>query len=797
MKISLDWISQYVDVSGIAPATLAERLTMATAEVEEVETLTRSLDGVRIGRVVSVETLAEHTSFVRVECDTDEFTTVCGAPNVRVGMTSAFAPAGVTLANGLRLEERQIAGRASQGVLCSSEELGMGGGHMGIIDLPDSVESGRLLSELIPRTDTIIEIDNKSLTHRPDLWGHYGIAREVAAILGRPLQRLGRADLSVYDGLPAYPLTLEDLENCPCYCCIEMANVAAVPTPLSIQYRLQALGQRTFNILVDLTNYIMLELAQPMHAFDGAHLQAVRIAPFGTDGNFMTLDGQARLMQPDDLMIWNEKEPVALAGIMGGLNSEVGPDTTTLLLESANFKGARIRRTATRLGLQTDASQRFEKQQPPATTKIGIERFVSLLQEAGVSPEVQSRFTYGGDLKEEVRRLSIAKDFFDRRIGNPIASDKIVSILTSIGFEAKMDIDNTGNAKLQVGIPPFRSEKDIALPVDILEEVTRINGYDNLTPQLPGFSADTVAFADSLRAEHKARRLLAQAYDFSEVHNYSWFDETWLQTLGYDPEAALRVANPSAEQNVRLCTSLIPNLLAVVKRNALHSDRFRIFELGPGYLSVGEKDRRETLFLSGASFQQDKIAPLEEHFRTVKGAIEALAGQLNVGELSFTPGAENVTPWQTAGSYVHISQATKPVGSLGFLNGSLLNEMAAKSQVVWFELDFNSLDGPLFPDLKYAAGSRYPGSWFDFSILAPLEASFAELVSTLDTFSHPFLKKREFVTLYTGKGLEPGMGSYTFRYWIESKDSTLTGEQIEAFQHEYITFLTSKGLKLR
>jgi phenylalanyl-tRNA synthetase beta chain len=521
-------------------------------------------------------------------------------------------------------------------------------------------------------------------------------------------------------------------------------------------------------------------------------LQAVRIAPFGTDGKFTTLDGQARTMQPDDLMIWNEKEPVALAGIMGGLNSEVSEDTTTLLLESANFKGARIRRTATRLGLQTDASQRFEKQPPPATTKIGIERFVSLLQEAGVSPEVRSRFTYSGDLKEEIRRLSISKDFFDRRIGNPIASDKIVSILTSIGFEAEMSDD-----KLQVGIPPFRSEKDIALPVDILEEVTRINGYDNLEPQLPGFSADTVAFADSLRTEHKARRLLAQAYDFSEIHNYSWFDETWLQTIGYDPEAALRVANPSAEQNVRLRTSLLPNILAVVKRNALHSDRFRIFELGPGYVSVGEKDRQEILFLSGASFQQDKIAPLEEHFRTVKGAIEALAGQLNVGELSFTPGVQNATPWQTAGSYVQISQGTKPVGSLGFLMGPLLTEMAAKSQVVWFELDFNTLDGPLFPDVKHLAGSRYPGSWFDFSIVAPIEASFAQLVSTLDTFSHPFLKKREFVTLYTGKGLDPGMGSYTFRYWIESKDSTLTGEQIEAFQQEYITFLTSKGLKLR
>ena len=792
MKISLDWIAQYVDVSGIAPATIAERLTMATAEVEEVETLTRSLDGVRVGRVVSVEALSGTNSFVQVECGNDTFSTVCGAPNVRLGMTSAFAPAGVRLADGLRLEERQVAGRPSQGVLCSSEELGMGGGHMGIMDLPESVASGRLLSELIPPTDTIVEIDNKSLTHRPDLWGHYGLAREVAAVLGRPLRPLDRADLSVYDALPAYPLTLEDVENCPCYCCIELAEVAAVPTPLTIQYRLHALGQRTFNILVDLTNYIMLELAQPMHAFDGARLQAVRIAPFGRTAMFTTLDGQVRAMQPDDLMIWNEKEPVALAGIMGGLNSEVSQDTTSLLLESANFKAARIRRTATRLGLQTDASQRFEKQQPPITTKIGVERFVRLLHQAGLTPEVRSRFTYAGELKQDTRRLSIPKDFFDRRIGNPISGDKIVSILSALGFEAEMD---TG--ELRVGIPPFRSEKDISLPVDILEEVTRINGYDNLEPRLPDFSADTVAFDASLRTEHKARRLLAQAYNFSEIHNYSWFDETWLKTLGYEPQAALRVANPSAEQHVRLRTSLIPNILAVVKKNALHNDQFRIFELGPGYWAVGEADRQERLLLSGASFQQDRIAPLEEHFRTVKGALEALAAQLNVGELAFTAGTENAAPWQTAGSHVQVSRGTTPVGSLGFVTGPLLTELAAKSQIVWFELDFGALDGPLFPEVKYLAASRYPGSWFDFSIVAPLKASFAELVRTLDSFVHPLLKKREFVTRYTGQGLDPGMASYTFRYWIESPDRTLSGEQIEVFQQEYIAFLSAKGLKLR
>ena len=792
MKISLDWIAQYVDISDVSPETVADRLTMATAEVEGLETLVRALDGVLIGRIVSVEPLDGPQTFVHVQCGAAQFTTVCGAPNVRVGMKSAFAPAGVHIAGEQIIAEKQVGGHLSQGILCSSDELGMGGGHFGIIELPESLEDGATLANLVPPSDTLLEIDNKSLTHRPDLWGHYGVAREVAAIFERPLRPLERADLSGYDDLPPYPLSIDDPENCPCYCCIEIAGLTAAPSPLAIQYRLHALGQRTFNILVDLTNYVMLEFGQPMHAFDGGLLRAVRVAPFGIPGSFTTLDGQERKMVPEDLMIWNEQEPVALAGIMGGLKSEVSENTTTLLLESANFKDARIRRTATRLGIHTDASQRFEKQQPPINTKAATERFLHLLQKAGRQPQVRSRFTCAGDLKGDVRRLEIPTSFFDRRIGNPIAPEKISTILIALGFEAEVS-----EGILKVGIPPFRSEKDISLPVDILEEVTRINGYDNLEPKMPDFFVKTVAFNDRLRAEHKARRLLAQASGFSEIHNYSWFDEIWLKTIGYEPQATLEMANSSAEHNVRLQTTLLPNILAVTKKNAVLRDHFRIFELGRVYLPLGEREREEHNFLSGISFQNERRADLEEHFRSVKGALEALAAHLNVSKLAFEPGRHDTAPWQTPGCFIDIQLNDTVIGGLGFLSDPLLAEIAPKSQVVWFELNFDALEGPIFPETSYEAASRYPGSWFDFSIVASAESGFVELIHTLDTFSHPFLKRREFITLYKGKGLAEGTGSYTFRYWIESEDNTLTSEQIESFQQEYITFLKSQGLSLR
>ena len=792
MHISLDWVGQYVDIADLPPDTIAERLTMSTAEVEGVHPLTRTLAGVRIARVETVEPLDGAQTFVTVACGAERMTTVCGAPNVRVGMTSAFAPAGMTLADGRTIAERRVGGRSSRGVLCSSDELGMGGGHFGILDLPDGLEPGRPLADLVPATDTLFEIDNKSITHRPDLWGHYGIAREVAAIFERPLRPLPCAELTAYNDLPAYPLTVDDADNCPCYGCIELDGVAPSPSPLALQTRLHTLGQRTFNVLVDLTNYVMLELGQPMHAFDASRLRAVRVAPFGTHGRFTTLDGQDREMRPDDLMIWNERAPVALAGIMGGLNSEVGPATTCLLLESANFKDARIRRTATRLGVHTDASQRFEKQQPPANTRMSIARFLHLLGEAGLAVRPNTRFTYRGELQDRTRRLDVPVEFFDRRIGNPIAADRIVSILTGLGFDAR-----AADGVVSVGIPPFRSAKDISLPVDILEEVTRIHGYDNLEPVMSGVAVGTPAFNDRLRAQHKARRLLAQAHGFSEVHTYSWFDETWLRTLGFEPDATLEMANSSAEHNVRLQTTLIPNVLNAVKKNAALRDRFRIFELGRIYLPAGDHDRTERNVLAGASCQQDRHGSLEDHFRCVKGALEDMAGQLGVRGLAVVSAAEGSRPWQAAGCVADVRLAGAAVGQLGFLANPILAEVAPAAQVVWFELDFDRFEGPIYPNVGYAPASRYPGSWFDFSIVADVSEGFAELAGRLDEFSHPLLKKREFVTIYQGKGLDPGLGSYTFRYWIESPDGTLSGAQIDAFRAEFLDFLRAKGLRLR
>ncbi len=798
MKISLDWIADFVDLSGIAPETIADRLTLSTAEVEGFEVLKRAVEGVVVAEVVAVEPIAAGGSegatlkLVTVDTGRGRRTTVCGAPNVRVGMKAAFAPAGVTLANGVQIEVSRVGGQSSEGVLCSAMELGMSRWHEVLLECPESIANGTPLVELIPSEDVIFEIDNKSLTHRPDLWGHYGFARELAAIFGRPLRPLPMTDLAQYDQLPAFPLSVEDGEGCPCYGCLEFEVVGAAASPLVMQRRLHALGQRTYNLLVDMTNYAMLELAQPTHAFDGDRVRAIRVAKMGQPGKFVTLDGQERTMLPDDLLIWNQEEPVALAGIMGGLNSEVEPTTTKVLLESANFKGSQIRRTSVRLDLRSESAQRFEKNQPPVNVKLAIARILKLVEDAGAEPEVLSRFTLVGDLKDRFRPLEMSRQIFWSLAGKEIPDDQVVAILHSLGFEALYNREGL----LRLGIPPHRSEKDISIPADIVEEVLRIYGYGKIEPRMPVTPVHPLLVRTDLRREHKAQRLLAASHRFVEVQTYGWTDDRWLAQLAFEPVRPLALKNPSAQYNRLMRTTLVPNLLALVRPNRAHRDSFRLFELGRVYVQGENGTSLETSRLGGVSFNQMNQPSLEEHFRGIRGVLEDLALVLGGGPFTFQA-AEAQTPWEVPGHWVAIHCNGRRVGGVGALAGAILETVAQEGQVVWFELAMDPLDGPIYPQVKYVAPPIYPGSWQDFSLVWDVQQGFDALEGRLNRFRHPLLVGRDFLYVYKGKGLPPGKASYSFRCWLGARDRTLTSEEIDQFRASFLEFLREEDIPLR
>ena len=822
MYISLDWISDYVDLSGIDPSEIANKLTLSTAEVEGVETITRFVDGVIVGKIVSTEPIVgadgKKLTFCTVDCGGKQYTTVCGAPNAKVGLVVPFAQIGTVLAGNKKVEKTEMCGKPSEGILCSAAELGMSDWHEIVFECPSDTKIGTPFADYVPKTDTLIEIDNKSLTHRADLWGHYGFARELAAVFGRKLKPLSQSDLSVYDNLPSYPLAVDDLENCPAYGCVEMQfagnGKATVPSPIFMQRRLHALGQRTYNLLVDVTNYVNQELGQPTHAFDGDLVAGIKVKQAGQNTKFKTLDGQTRSIIPEDLMICgvlgkNGKAdletavPVAIAGIMGGAETEVSDATTKVLLESANFRAARIRKTSTRLDLRTDASQRYEKSQPPCNVKTGAQRIVQLITDAGLKPTITSRFTLRGNLTNETRTIKIEPGKLQRLAGIDLSQEKIVSILSSLEFEPKFEKDGT----LIVGIPPFRSAKDISIPEDIVEETLRIYGYDNIPPIMPVAPIRELFVEDYIRTEHKARKLLAVSHKFIEVHNYGWINDQWTAKIGYDPGETFVLKNPAAQGETRLRTTLIANLLNLVPKNRPIRDRFRLFELGHVYLpnenaykkGTTETGCDEAVRLSGVSFQQSGTT-LEEHYLSIKSAIEDLTQVFNGPEFRFVAEEKSdaLVPWKNAGHYAGIYQNDKYVGALGVIDKKLLEKISPEGgQIVWFELDLDKIDASVYPTISCEDLPKFPGSWQDFSLVWSIDAGFAELEKVLDSFKHPLINRREFVVVYKGKGMEKGTASYSFRYWIGADDHTLSGEEIDGFHKTYLEFLNVKNIQLR
>ena len=811
MFISLDWISDFVDISDVDPKDVADKLTMATAEVEGVSTITRYVDGVLVGEIVSAEPFetpdGKTRTLCKVNCGDKTFQTVCGAKNARVGLKAPFAPAGVALGD-KKIEKSEVYGYASEGILCSAAELGMSSWHEILFECPADTKVGAPFSDYVPATDVLIEIDNKSLTHRPDLWGHYGFARELAAVFHRELKPYPRHSVDQYKDLPAFPVAIED-ENCVCYSGIAFsieANSTRVPSPIKMQRRLHALGQKTIDLLVDLTNYVSLELGQPTHAFDADLVSNIRVAPMGKEGVFQTLDGVERKMIPEDMMICDGNKPVAIAGVMGGLETEITEKTTRVMLESANFRAERIRKTSGRLNLRTDASQRYEKTQPPANVKVGTERILNLLEESGVPFKVETRYSLAGDLQDETRYIELAPGRMNALVGVDFPQEKTLEILRSIQFEADFLPDGT----LRVGVPSFRSKKDISIEEDIVEEVTRIFGFDNIEPVLPVAPLKPLFVEEYIKLEHRARRMLAAGYGFLEVHNYGWFNDNWLAKLGFEPGETLQLLNPVAPYESKMRTTLVPNLLALVAKNRPFRDSFRMFELGHVYFLKGAVDDqrkpvdsaekcREERRLAGVSFVQSGVS-LEDHYLEIKAALEDVGKVFTQSndELKFVATKEDKTPWQKVDYSVEIYSGDVKIGALGVLDKQTLAVVSPEGgQVVWFEIELDKFSGSIYPTYRFAEPSKFPGSWQDFSLVWPLESGYEGLSAKLDEFAHPLILKRSFLTSYKGKGMDKGMGSYSFRYEIGASDHTLSGAEIEDFHQKFLDFLKANEISLR
>ena len=577
MYISMNWINDFVDLKGINLEELINRFTLSVAEVEGTIKYGENIKNVITAKIVEIEKIESSDKLRKVKVDNGKeiVTCVCGAKNIKIGDIVPFAQIG-SMVNGIEIKQVQMAGETSNGMCLSEKELGISEDHSGVMVFDSNTKLGVNVKQLLDIDDTVFEIDNKSLTNRPDLWGHYGIAREIAALTGRKLKNIEVENLEEYNNLKEVRAEVEDKEKCYRYTAIEVENITSKKFDINKRIRLYYCGMRSINLLVDLTNYIMLELGQPMHAFDKKLVNKIKVKSIENDIEFKTLDDVTRKVDKGTLMICNNDEPIAIAGIMGGANSEITDSTNSLVLESANFDSVCIRKSTVELKLRTDASAHYEKSLDPEITDIAIKRYIKLLKENDKDIKISSKLTDIYVNKYPTIKIKITRQYINSRIGTDLSLNKIKEILSSLEFE----IEENGEI-LTVKVPSFRATKDIKIKEDLIEEIARIYGYDNIEPQTKNQPLRIVEIDDEKKTENTIKDLLAIKYGLSEIHTYIWYDRKKNKELNLEVnENNIKLANSlNANFNV-LRESVIPSLLYTLSENIKYYPNVNIFECG-------------------------------------------------------------------------------------------------------------------------------------------------------------------------------------------------------------------------
>ncbi len=785
MFLSMNWISDFVDLRGLDKMELIRKFSLSTAEVEnEIFFKGSDFSGIVVAEIKSVEDhpKSEKLHLLKVDIGEAELVdVVCGAPNVRVGMKTAFAKVGAKLGE-IEIAPRPLAGYMSNGMCCSEKEIGISDDNSGIMDILDEVANGTDLKDLYEIDDIVFEVDNKSLTNRPDLWGHYGIAREFASLAGRELKPLPQVDLSQYDNLPKVDLKIED-DLCQRYSCLQVANIKKNVSPVNMRIRLFYCGMRGINLLADLTNYLMLEMGQPMHAFDSRKVEKIRIKRFDKPFTFQTLDGIDRNIDENTLMICNDNTPVAIAGIMGGLDSEIVEDTTTLTLESATFNAASIRKSTVRLAHRTDASNRYEKCLDPEMTVPAIARFVNLLMEIDPEAQVVSALTDEYAFKYPSVTLDFDKAFIDKYTGIEIANDTIVNTLNSLGFKASNDGDN-----FTVEVPSWRATKDVTIKADIVEEITRIYGYDNFDIHTAAAPLYPVRAKTEKTVEDRIKDMLVHRYSLHELHSYVWqyYDE--YKALGMEIEENIKLQSATNPNIETIRKSIIPTQLCQVKTNTNFSTDFGVFEIGRtvnGLKADGMCDERKKLCVTLFS----KTKSLETLYIELATMLSVITDNIKHKALTFIP-MDATLSYEHPRNLNEISCDSVVLGKIGVVHPTVAKKIDKKAAIVFAEIDV-----PMFSELTdagihYAEPSKFPNMEIDLSFVSE---TFAPIGKAIENANCPLIKKVEVTDTYRDENGK----SITTRITFSNPERTLTTEEVMEVANGIIDALAKDGIALK
>lgn len=782
MFISMNWVGDFVDLEGLDKLSLISQFSLSVAEVEnDIFMKGEDIDGIVVAEIKSVEPHPESNKLHLLKVDAGQgelVDVVCGAPNVRVGMKTAFAPLGSRIGD-ITIAPRKLAGFTSNGMCCAEAEIGISDDGSGIMDITDDIANGTPIKDVYAVDDIVFEVDNKSLTNRPDLWGHYGIAREFSALSGRPLKKLETVELSQFDSLPKLDMKIED-PLCYRYSCIKVDKVNRSISPVNMRIRLYYAGMRPINFLADITNYIMLEMGQPMHAFDSRKVENIRIKRFGEPFDFQTLDKETRHIDTDTLMICNGDTPVAIAGIMGGLDSEIVDDTTSLTLESACFDPASIRKSTVRLSHRTDASMRYEKSLDPEMTVPAVGRFLKHLIDYDPDVKVISSLTDEYVYKYPEVSLELTRAFIDRYTGISISDEKILSTLRSLEFEAELD-----NDVFSVKVPTFRATKDVVNKAAVIKEISRIYGFDNFPQYTVEAPLYPVNMSTEKNVEEQIKDILVVRERLHEVHSYVWWYTDECKELGIETEDNIRVLN----SNLVIRNSIEPTQLCQVNKNTLTAPEFGIFEVGRVVKGVDPETNlvNERKMLCVTLFS--KTAALEELYLRMRDIVAVLADDIKHREVTFEK-REPTHSWQHPKNLNAVICGGKEIGEIGLIHPSIVKKIDKKCAIVYAEIDvadFAELDSL---GIKYDEPSKYPEMEVDLTFRT---AFFAPIGATLKNIGSPLVKNVSVADIYDD---EKGR-ALTVRIVFSDKEKTLTRDEVNEVVNELIEKLAKIGVALK
>ncbi len=785
MILSMNWISDFVDLSGLDKLDLIAKFSLSTAEVEnDIYQKGSDLSGIVVAEIKSVEDHPESKKLHLLKVDIGEIEpvdVVCGAPNVRVGMKTAFAKLGAQIGD-ITITPRKLAGYTSNGMCCSEKELGLSDENAGIMDITEDVALGTDLKELYQIDDIIFEVDNKSLTNRPDLWGHYGIAREFAAIAGRELKPLPVADLEAYNNLPKVDLKIED-PLCQRYSCLQFGNITKHVSPMNMRIRLFYCGMRGLNFLADLTNYLMLEMGQPMHAFDSRKVEKIRIKRFDKPFKFQTLDGVERDIDEETLMICNDNTPVAIAGIMGGLDSEIVESTSTLTLESATFDATSIRKSTVRLAHRTDASMRYEKCLDPEMTTVAVARFVKLLTEIDPSATVVSSLTDEYPYHYDTVSLSFDKAFVDKYTGINIENATIEKTLKALGFGVAVAGD-----KFDVTVPSWRATKDVTMKADIIEEITRIYGYDNFDINTAAVPLYPVRAAQEKSDEDRIKDILVKRYSMHELHSYVWAYYDEYKALGLEVEDNINLVS-SVNPNIKTIRKfIVPTQLCQVKTNTAYASDFRVFEIGrvvEGLKADGLCNERKKLCITLYS----KTKEMETLYFELRDMLAVVTDDLKHEALTFKT-KEATHSYQHPKNLNAIICDGKELGEIGIVNPVVSKKIDKKANIVYAEIDVTDFADIKNKSIAYQEASRFPEIEIDLSFVSDIYQPIADAIANANC---PLIKNVKVVGTYT----DDAGKSITLRILFSHPERTLTKEEVLQVVNGIVDELDAKNIKLK